>query len=166
MIKPVGIEQLDEIINLIQAVVKRLIDEGIDQWDELYPGKDDIETDIKGNLAFGYFKNGKIVGYIVLNEETNPEYNEVEWEYDGGIPLIIHRLSVHPDLTGCGIATEIIDFAEMQAVKCGYSVIRLDVFSQNTAALHLYEKSGYRRAGSVSFRKGKFFLYEKRLQDI
>ena len=166
MIMPVGISRLDETMNLIKAVVKKLSDEGIDQWDDVYPARADIETDIKCGSAFGYFLNNMITGYIVVNDETDPEYDEAEWKYRAGKALIIHRLSVHPDFTGRGFASALVDFAEIQAAELGYTLMRLDAFSLNPAALCLYEKKGYRRAGEVNFRKGKFFLYEKRLQDI
>jgi hypothetical protein len=39
--------------------------------------------------------------------------------------------------------------------------IRLDAFTLNPGAIRLYEGRGYRKAGSVRFRKGMFNCYEK-----
>lgn len=42
-------------------------------------------------------------------------------------------------------------------------VIRLDAFTGNPRALKLYDGLGYRRSGYVTFRKGLFVCFEKRL---
>jgi len=164
MIKLIGNEKLDDVLQLIQEVVEGLNSDGIDQWDEKYPAREDLETDILNETAYGYFDSGRLSAYIVLNEEVEPQYGEVEWEYDSGRPLMIHRLSVHPDLKGRGIGRAMVSFAEAEAFERGYQAVRLDAFSMNPAALRLYEKSGYRRAGSVHFRKGQFYLFEKKLK--
>jgi RimJ/RimL family protein N-acetyltransferase len=54
-----------------------------------------------------------------------------------------------------------MDFAERHAADGGYDAIRLDVFTLNPVATALYERRGYRRAGTVRFRKGEFFCYER-----
>jgi ribosomal protein S18 acetylase RimI-like enzyme len=54
-----------------------------------------------------------------------------------------------------------MDFAEKTAAVEGYDCMRLDAFTNNTAALILYENRGYRKAGVVRFRKGEFYCYEK-----
>jgi ribosomal protein S18 acetylase RimI-like enzyme len=57
-----------------------------------------------------------------------------------------------------------MSFAEETAVTRGYDCIRLDAFTRNPAALALYESRGYRRAGTVHFRKGAFYCYEKAMR--
>jgi hypothetical protein len=39
--------------------------------------------------------------------------------------------------------------------------IRLDAFTENRCALHLYDGNGYKTKGVVTFRKGNFYCYEK-----
>ncbi|MDP4147194.1 MAG: GNAT family N-acetyltransferase, partial [Bacillota bacterium] len=39
----------------------------------------------------------------------------------------------------------------------------LDVFSLNPFALKMYYKQGYIKVGEVNWRKGKFYLMEKKL---
>jgi RimJ/RimL family protein N-acetyltransferase len=57
-------------------------------------------------------------------------------------------------------------FAESVAEKEGFDTIRLDAFSENPGAVALYERLGYRRAGTVNFRKGAFFCLEKQVTRI
>jgi ribosomal protein S18 acetylase RimI-like enzyme len=106
----------------------------------------------------------KNIAQWVLNEHQDPEYSDVAWAHCEGKALIVHRLSVHPDAQGQNVATRLMDFAEHRAIACGYSAIRLDAFTENPAAVLLYEKRGYRRAGTVVFRKGPFYCFEKGLK--
>ena len=99
---------------------------------------------------------------MVLNEEQQPEYAEVSWEYPGRA-LVIHRLTIAPAFQRRGLATRLMDFAEEMAFAEGYNCIRLDAFTRNPAAFGLYERRGYRKAGVVRFRKGDLFCYEKKV---
>jgi ribosomal protein S18 acetylase RimI-like enzyme len=65
---------------------------------------------------------------------------------------------------GGGIARKLLKYADDFAVKNGYGTIRLDAFTQNERALRLYEKNGYEKVGSVLFRKGEFYCYEKKMK--
>ncbi|MOA35168.1 hypothetical protein D3C78_1565980 [compost metagenome] len=47
--------------------------------------------------------------------------------------------------------------------QMGLETIRLDAFSQNPYALRMYEKLHYRTVGEVQWRKGLFYLMEKKL---
>lgn len=41
--------------------------------------------------------------------------------------------------------------------------IRLDAFSLNPYALKMYEALGYEKVGEINWRKGTFYLCEKKL---
>jgi ribosomal protein S18 acetylase RimI-like enzyme len=45
----------------------------------------------------------------------------------------------------------------------GIDTIRLDVFTLNPYALKMYEKSGYIKVGFAHWRKGEFYLMEKKV---
>ncbi|WP_394706895.1 GNAT family N-acetyltransferase [Marispirochaeta sp.] len=75
----------------------------------------------------------------------------------------VRRLAVHPAYQGGGIAGKLTTFAESYAADNGYTAIRLDTFSGNPIALHLYRKKGYSEAGTVRFRKGSFVVFEKKV---
>ena len=77
--------------------------------------------------------------------------------------MVLHRLCVHPDFQGQGVARQAMDYLENEVRARGIQTIRLDAFSQNPTALHLYESRGYQKAGEISYRKGLFYLYEKKL---
>ena len=164
MIKKIILKDFDNIKELFNSVTADMLSAGIDQWDDKYPSHDILKEDITSGSAFGYFIENKPEAYIVLNEKYDREYDEVEWHYDHVNSLIIHRLAVHPDFQNRGIAKSMMNFAENFASENKYSAIRFDAFEKNHKSVNFYENLGYRIAGTVRFRKGIFYCFEKLLQ--
>lgn len=154
-------ESIGDSFALIQNAIEGLKMRGIDQWDDKYPAFENIEHDIISGHAFGYFTCGTITGYMGLDNEYPPEYDNVKWKYHGQA-LVVHRLCIKTENQSQGIGSEMMLFAQKYAKDNSYDVIRLDAFSRNPASLRLYEKLGFLRAGSVEFRKGTFYCYEKK----
>ena len=59
----------------------------------------------------------------------------------------IYSLAVDPDFRGQGIAPWLIHEGEQRARDSGRLHMRLEVSSQNTSAIHLYESLGYKQFG-------------------
>ena len=138
---------------------------GIDQWDEVYPSQATLLADVQARTMYlGFAAAGTLVGALVLNEYQDPEYSDVPWAITGMRVAVVHRLMVHPQYEGRGIARELMGFAEGRERANGYGAIRLDAFSANPRALRLYHGLGYRDAGGVTFRKGLFLCFEKELE--
>lgn len=156
-------EDLDEIACLVGKAIERMEQQGIHQWDELYPTKEDFLDDIDKNTLYVALDNDRIVAIYVISRECDEEYHECEWESPDESACIIHRLCVASDNQNKGIGSRVLLHIEEQIKSMGYLSIRLDVFSENPYALRLYEKNGYIRRGHADWRKGRFFLMEKSL---
>lgn len=155
---------LDAVVLLLRDCVAAMRAEGIDQWDEIYPSRETLSSDIReGTLHLAYSDAATLVGAMVLNEHQNPEYAQVPWAFQDGRVAVVHRLMVAPSSQRKGIARWLMAFTEDRARELGYDAIRLDAFSENPRALRLYQDLGYHDAGSVTFRKGLFRCFEKRL---
>jgi len=74
---------------------------------------------------------------------------------------VIHRLTVHPEHQELGHASTLMLFAESKARDLGCRSIRLDAFTKNPGACALYSGRGYRNLGTVDFRMGVFYCFEK-----
>ena len=160
-IREAKIENLDAIFSLVSRCTEHMLTQHIQQWDTLYPSDTLLKKDIEAQSLFVIEDSHRIIGIIVLNEDQEPEYSALNWQYTEGKALIIHRLCVAPDAQGKGIATQLMDFAEQYALENRYTTIRLDAFQENPVAVALYEKRGYHKAGVVRFRKGLFDCFEK-----
>jgi ribosomal protein S18 acetylase RimI-like enzyme len=155
-------KELNSIYGLARRCIIQMRAEGIEQWDEFYPNIYTFEKDIEEKSLFVCRDDRALIGCIVINERQEPEYQQVDWEYRGKV-CVVHRLMVDPVYQGRGIAKELMHFAEYLAKEREYQVIRLDAFSHNSRALRFYRHLSYREAGQVSFRKGKFICFEKKL---
>ena len=62
-----------------------------------------------------------------------------------------------------GIAKTTLSHIEQELWKSNIEAVRLDAFSENPFALSLYQKAGYEKVGVADWRKGRFYLMEKRL---
>lgn len=165
-IRKAGIKEIDSIIHIIKSAVIHMESKEIYQWDDSYPSRKIIGQDISDGTLYASVENKIITGIIVLNEDQDKEYADLNWKYVSGKQLVIHRLCVDPKYQGMGIAKSLINFAEGFARDNNYKSIRLDAFTKNKAACKLYEKVGYEKVGIVNFRKGKFFCFEKGFSDI
>ncbi len=152
---------LDGIAALAGQAAARMVSQGIDQWDEFYPIREDFEQDIKsGQLTMGMLGDEIAVIYTV-NGEYEPEYDSAKWKSPDMPFCILHRLCVNPLFQNRGLARQTMEHIEREAAAKGVQAIRLDVFSQNPHALKLYRNCGFEKAGTAQWRKGLFYLMEK-----
>jgi len=161
-IRPAHIEELDILYGIVKNATRHMDGQGIPQWDDIYPSKVILKDDIEKQQMHVIEVEGRVAGLIVMNEDQSPEYANAAWCYFGRL-LVVHRLAIDPTYQRRSLATCLMDFAEDAAASRGYHAIRLDAFTQNPGALALYERRGYRKAGTVRFRKGDFFCYEKQI---
>lgn len=158
------LEDLNEINNLVHQAIKVMENNGIKQWDMIYPTQEDFINDIKAEQLYVGLSYEKLVVIYVLNQEYDEEYKKGQWKDEKKTFYVIHRLCVNPLFQNEGIAKITMEHIEKEANKKGGKAVRLDVFTENPYALKLYSNCGYSKVGTVEWRKGKFFLMEKYLQ--
>ena len=162
------IEDLDKIKQLYSNCIDELNSNGIYQWDYRYPNIDFYKSSINNKDQYIFLDDGLWVGSVVLNEAQSDEWSTVFWNYKDEKTLVIHALAISPNNKGKGYGQKALSLCHEYAIENSYNVIRLDVFSENPVALHLYEKNGYMRVGEVTFDikpEGHqlYYCYEKLL---
>ena len=161
--KSPSLEDLPEPMTLYRAATRHMDVNGIPQWDEIYPAESFIRDDItSGQMRVGIVE-GRIAVAYALEECRTGDYEDAAWRYEEPVFVVLHRLCVHPDFQGKGVAKAAMDELEADVLSRGIYAVRLDAFSRNPVALHLYESRGYEKAGEITYRKGLFYLYEKKL---
>ena len=154
---------LPEVVRLFAGAIRRMDENGIPQWDEIYPDEAILAEDIAAGNMYVYIIGGRIAAVFVLNREFDPEYVKGDWRYPNSDFAVVHRLCVSTDFQHMGVAASAMRAAEAILKNGGVESIRLDAFPRNPYAIKLYEKLGYVKTGECDFRKGRFYLYEKKI---
>lgn len=154
------INELEQISKMYRDAIDNLNDVGIYQWDEIYPNELTLKEDM-GKRELYKISDGHLLGAVVINKETDEEYANGHFEDDNY--AVIHRLCVAPEYQHQKIGYHAMILIENLLKEQGFSSIRLDAFSENPYSLKMYEKLGYRKVGNAQWRKGLFYLFEKKL---
>lgn len=158
-----NINDLEKIVLLVQHAIRNMEKNNIDQWDELYPVREDFENDIiNGDLYVGII-DSEIAAVFALNQESDEDYKKGAWVYPERSYYVLHRLCVNPLFQNRGVATKTMKYIEEMLRHKGIQAVRLDVFSKNPYSQRLYARAGYVRTGTADWRKGRFYLMEKYL---
>lgn len=82
---------------------------------------------------------GRVVGWAAASAvSTRHAYRGV----------IEHSVYVHPDHRGEGIGAQLLNAFVAAADEAGFWTIQSSIFPENTASLHLHERSGFRVIGT------------------
>ncbi len=163
MIRCAKISEIPDILTITRACAKKMRQDRIFQWNEHYPSREAFSKDIERGELFVITENNAVQGTIVISTLMDDEYEPIEWLTPNGNSTYIHRLSVHPNLQGQGLAQKMMDFAEAFSKENGFVSVRLDTFSQNKRNQLFYEKRGYQKLGDIFFPKQSehpFHCYE------
>ena len=74
--------------------IKEMNANGIPQWDEIYPCRDDLLHDMEQQELYVGKIEGKAAVAYVLNQECDDEYQNGMWLYPDANYYVIHRLCV------------------------------------------------------------------------
>lgn len=111
----------------------------------IYPTDDFLTESIKNKELYIGYLNGEIASCMVVNHKYNDGYNLVDWSVDADDSelLVIHALGVDPELSGRGIAKQMVKFVIDFAKERNLKTIRLDILGGNIPAERVYTKMGF-----------------------
>lgn len=162
-IRLANVNEIENIMQLIRAVVPIMNAAGNMQWDSTYPNAAVFEKDINLKQLWVAEIDYKIVGVAAITTDQDQEYAEVGWDINE-LAMVTHRLAVDPSYQGRGIAAALLLKAEEIAIERGIHFLRIDTNSLNKATQHLFQKLGYVYSGEIGlgFRPGlRFYCYQK-----
>lgn len=163
MIRQAKILEIGDILDITKACAVKMEANGIFQWNEHYPSEIAFINDLERGELYVIEKRGSVLGSIVISTVMDEEYVPVEWLTPNGNSTYIHRLAIHPEHQGKGLAQQLMDFAENYSKRNGFISVRLDTFSQNHRNQRFYEQRGYQKLGDIFFPKQSehpFHCYE------
>lgn len=157
------LSDLESICTLFTQVITHMDANGIPQWDEVYPNREDFSEDIARKELYIAEKDGMVAAAYVLNTDCDPQYAKAAWRYPAATYQVIHRLCISPNFQKQGLGKATVEDILERTKAWGIESIRLDAFKANPSAVRLYQHFGFEIVGNAVFRKGAFYLMEKRL---
>ena len=124
-----------------------------------------VVHDIQSGIIHLAIIDNEVAGTISIDDQQSPEYEAIDWKYNDGTILVVHRLAVSPRFQKHGIGRKLMDFALEYALKNNYSAIRLDAYSKNDRTINFYRNRNYEYRGDIFFpyREDPFYCFEKKL---
>ena len=166
IIRKAEIEDIADIMKIYSSCVKGMIALGIDQWDESYPNKEVINSDISSGSYFVGCIERKLVCGLTIDQKQDPTYLSIDWQDKTNRFLVVHRLCAKTSVWSRGMGRKMMAFAEEMALKKGLSSIRLDTYINNPKAINFYKGLGYQKRGYIHLKPNKdiYYCFEKLLR--
>lgn len=135
---------------------------GIDQWQDGYPARKDIEADIAAGESWVVEQDGEIAGTFALIFGGEPTYDRIEngkW-LTGSLAkdqkyAAIHRIAIKKSRRGSGISSAVVRFALEQAAARRRESVRVDTHYGNVVMRRMLEKHGFTECGKIYLADGQ-----------
>lgn len=151
-------EDLERIMELVADAQNWFREQSVDQWQDGYPTRELILSDIAHNENYIVEYNGIAVATAVISFAGEPTYAEINgkgWLNDKPY-AVVHRIAVSDECRRKGIAKEILHFAEELCAERVVADIRIDTHCDNKAMRALLKKMGYTHCGRITLTSGAF----------
>lgn len=166
------ISDIDSICRIIREAQAQMARLGIDQWQNGYPDRHAIETDIRSSVGVVLCAEGscEVVAYCAAIFGTEPTYAHIEdgaWLTDNEQTqyIVVHRLAVADRFKHQGIATNFMRMVELLATEHRCDSFRIDTHSDNHYMHALCSRLGFTRCGTIYVSDGSpRVAYEKVLR--
>lgn len=119
------------------------------QWGDIKPGKELVESDIEKGISYVCEKDGEILGVFAFIYGEDPTYKIIydgEWLSDEPY-AVIHRIASSGKVKGTG------EFCLKWALS-QYPNVRIDTHKDNTVMRYLMDKLGFAYCGIIHLEDG------------
>ncbi len=133
----------------------------------VYPTRENAEKGVAGGTLYVARVGQAIAGSMILGHEPEPAYHGATWGIETAYSevFVITTFVVHPNCSGKGIGTRLLDFAAQHGKQLGKKALRLDVYEHNDPAIRLYEKNGFAYIATVDLGLGEYGLHHFKLYE-
>lgn len=131
-------------------------------WDEGYPNREIVESDIQNGCLYGAIDNGELIAVgAALPDDELTHLNC--WLIPAQKPCVFSRIGVALNHHGQGLAGQMVRYMEEEMRLSGYDTVRMLVSPGNEKALHVYHSCGYQECGSTRMYEEDWLCMEKKL---
>ena len=157
---------VDKIIEIIDHAKIYLASLNIDQWQNGYPNKTEIENDILNGESYVVFnEQNEIVATAMFTVTPEPTYKIIDgnWITDELKKYgVVHRLAIKKEYKKMGIATFMFEQFHELLKKQNINSLKIDTHEQNLGMQSLIQKLGYQYCGIIYTKyQAKRLAFEK-----
>lgn len=156
-------QDIDAIMEIINAAKDYFRSHHIDQWQNGYPNEKSIGEDISKGECYVLCDEKEIIacGAIIFGED--PCYNYIEdgaWLTNGPYGTV-HRIAIAPNYKGKGLSGQFFTYAKVEGRLLKLASLRVDTHEDNLSMQRLIAKNGFQYCGVVYMEDGgKRLAYE------
>ena len=161
-LRAAALEELGEAMGIINGAKRHLKEQGIDQWQTGYPDEACIRRDIVSGKGFMVVDGNEVLGYLCVDYDGEPAYEGLngEWKADGKY-VVVHRMAFAENARGKGLSSRVFALVEEMSRERGVHAFRVDTDADNRKMLHVLEKCGFMRRGTILFDNSEKVAFDK-----
>ena len=144
---------IPSIVKIIEAAKTHLASLKVDQWQNGYPNKEQIENDVTNNESYVVLNDEHIIiATAMFTIHPEPTYKIIEGKWlvpESETYGVIHRLAIGQEYKNAGIATFILKNFPKQLVNKNIKSLKIDTHQDNHEMQSLIKKLGYVYCGII-----------------
>ena len=162
LFRPAHNADIPAILSLIEAAVRRLKEQCVDQWQDGYPNRACIEEDVATGAGHVIERQGQVVAYGAVIFTGEEAYRTIRgaWLTDEADYVVVHRMCVADAVVGQGFGRRFMEAAEALA-RGRVRSLRVDTRAENRVMGTLLPRLGFTRCGVIQIEGRDFIAYEK-----
>lgn len=162
LFRPATPEDISTILSLIEEAVRRLKEQGVDQWQDGYPNRACVEEDVASGAGHVIERQGRVVAYGAVIFTGEEAYRTIEgaWLTDEADYVVVHRMCVADAVVGQGFGRRFMEAAE-QLSRGRVRSFRVDTHADNRVMQSLLPRLGFTRCGTIRIDGRPFEAFEK-----
>lgn len=149
-VRPSNEADVEAVWQIIEQARTRMAEQGIDQWQDGEPNRQDVQAAVTGGAGHVLEDGGNIAGFAVISFATEACYEALSsgsWTTTGPYASL-HRVALADGYTGRGLAGRLFGEAVRLARLQGAASVRLDTHADNAPMRHAAQKHGFLCRGS------------------
>lgn len=148
-------------LDIIMQLYKKVIQTTFTTWDENYPSKELIKSDIQNKNLYVLKKDNKIIAVSFLGKKEEENEN---WHLPYKKAYGVARICVSPDFQGQGIATIFMKYLIQEAKNNNVDTMHFHVCTKNISAIKMYQKVGFKNYGLGKSNYGfDYYKFEQKI---
>lgn len=157
-------EDIDQIWTLLEGSIALRKEDGSTQWQDGYPNRTIVESDIAKSWGYVLRSKDKVWAYLAAHIRQEPAYDRIEgaWLSDEDF-YVVHRVTADRSASRKGLGQKIIESLENHAKAQDVFYVRMDTNHDNYSMLRILEKMDYTFCGTVYHRGEARKAFEKKL---